>query len=112
MVLLVTGGRDFRDFKAFNYAMRELPTPPTLVIQGGAKGADNLAKLWCAQNAVHCAEVKALWDHFQRAAGSKRNNIMLLLQPEYCLAMPGGNGTADMKRRAQAAGIPVWAPYG
>jgi len=37
---------------------------------------------------------------------------MLLLRPDYCLAMPGGSGTADMKQKASAAGVPVWEPWG
>jgi hypothetical protein len=32
--------------------------------------------------------------------------------PDKIVAFPGGKGTADMIRRAEAAQIPVWRPYG
>jgi len=33
---------------------------------------------------------------------------MLELGTDAVVAFPGGNGTADMVRRAEAAGVPVW----
>jgi hypothetical protein len=112
MKLLVTGGRDFVDSVRFNEAMRQLPFKPDMIIQGGARGADTLAKHWAKANGVHPVTVDALWGFHGKAAGSLRNCAMLWLQPDYCLAMPGGSGTANMKQKAAEAGLPVWAPYG
>lgn len=111
MKLLVTGGRDYHDMPAFTAAMARLPIRVTMVIQGGAKGADRLAKQWASRNNIHCAEVLPLWDAFGKRAGHLRNEAMLQLQPDYCLAMPGGAGTRGMKAKAAAAGVPIWAPY-
>lgn len=112
MILLVCGGRNFWDVFSFNEAMRGLPVSPKIIIQGDAKGADRLAKQWASKNSVHHAEVPALWDNFGKAAGMKRNGAMLLLQPNYCLAMPGGVGTLGMVKLCKEANIPVWQPYG
>ncbi len=112
MILLVTGGRYFGDIEAFGRAMSKLPQPPSLIIQGGAIGADAIANLWGKANGVHVAQVNALWGTYGKAAGHLRNEAMLRLKPDYCLAMPGGRGTDGMKALCRKAGIPVWEPYG
>lgn len=109
MRLLVCGGRDFNDWEAVNAALDSLPFTPTIVIQGGARGADRLAQMWAIRNSLHCAEVPALWEVFGKRAGHERNVSMLLLQPQYCVAFPGGSGTADMVALCEAQGIPVWS---
>lgn len=88
--------------------MTELPFVPTLIIQGGAKGADALAKRWAIEHGIHSVEVSALWDAFGKSAGYRRNAAMLLLKPDYCIALPGGRGTADMIAKCKAKGIPTW----
>jgi hypothetical protein len=111
MRLLICGGRAFQDFQALSAAIEVLPFKPSIIIEGGARGADSLARGWAVQNKVHYAEVPALWGEFGRQGGTERNAAMLLLRPDYCLAMPGGAGTADMVRRCQEAGVTVWEPY-
>lgn len=111
MILLICGGRRFFDYKMLCDAIEALPFSPTLVVEGGATGADSLGKAWAIQNNVHYAEVPALWNSRNKKAGFDRNSAMLLLKPECCLAMPGGNGTADMVRKCREAGVPVWEPY-
>lgn len=60
------------------------------------------------------AEVQALLRELPRtSAGLARNQRMLeQCSPSAVIAFPGGRGTADMVRRAEAAGLPVWRPYG
>ena len=107
MIVLVCGGRNFSDQAVFDSAMNDLPLFPELIIQGGASGADYMAKQWAEKYGVHCAEVKALWDYHGRKAGPLRNSAMLILQPAYCIALPGGKGTANMISQCEASGIPV-----
>ena len=112
MRLLVCGGRQFTDTFKFDAAMSQLPFKPTVVIAGGAKGADTLAKQWAMHNGVWFVEVPALWNAHGNAAGQKRNQAMLdIMHPQYCVAFPGGNGTADMIRRCNDACVTVWHPY-
>lgn len=43
-----------------------------------------------------------------RSAGPKRNQRMLDKgKPDLVLAFPGGDGTADMVRKAKSAGVPI-----
>lgn len=111
MKLLVCGGRDYKDVVAFEDAMARLPFTPSVVIEGGAKGADSLARAWAAERGIHFATVPALWEFYAKAAGGNRNTAMLIFQPDYCVAFPGGTGTADMVDKCLEAGVPVWAPY-
>lgn len=110
--LLVCGGRNFNDYGKLHNAMLQLPFTPAILIEGGAKGADSLARMWAVQNNVHCAEIRPLWDHFGKRAGVLRNEAMLLLNPNYCLAMPGGRGTDNIVSKCEARNIIVWRPYG
>lgn len=117
MKLLVCGGRDYADAEALDHVL-ELAfehhgwtAARVILIEGGARGADRLARQWATANGVHCATVPALWASHGKAAGHQRNAAMLeLLRPDYCIAFPGGAGTADMVRRCQAANVPVWSP--
>ena len=78
-----------------------------MVIEGGARGADRLARLWARARGIHVATVDALWDYYDNGAGPIRNQAMLQLRPDVVVAFPGGTGTADMVKRAKAAGIQV-----
>jgi len=50
----------------------------------------------------------ANWRTHGKAAGPIRNQQMLDEgRPHLVVAFPGGTGTADMVRRAKAAGVPV-----
>lgn len=111
MKLLVCGGRHFKNGNMLDAAIKKLPFIPELIIEGGATGADELAKNWAIRNKIHYAEIPALWTCFNRRAGTLRNQAMLLLKPDYCLAMPGNVGTRDMIKRCLSENIPVWSPY-
>lgn len=112
MIILICGGRDYNDYDALNRAMTELlPFRPKMVIEGGATGADRLGRQWAIDNGVHYATVPALWDHFGKSAGYRRNAVMLMLEPSYCIALPGGRGTANMIDLCQRAEVTVWQPY-
>ena len=111
MILLICGGRDFTDAAALHRAMILIPLP-SIIIEGGARGADHLAKEWAKAHGVHYAEVPALWDFYgKRKAGSLRNKAMSALKPDYCLALPGGTGTASMVNICSQLKITVWRPY-
>jgi hypothetical protein len=111
--VLITGGRDFTDFQSFETAMSALPFVPELIIHGGARGADSLADMWAKKHGVFVMRMDALWDAHGKGAGPKRNYAMLKFgKPDYCVAFPGGNGTADMVRQCEKASVTVWKPYG
>lgn len=106
MRVLVCGGRDWDDWES---VYRELDKrSPTMVINGGAMGADQNARMWARDKNVPCVTLEADWTRLGRRAGPIRNQAMLdELRPDLVLAFPGGRGTADMVRRARKAGVEV-----
>ena len=120
MRLLVCGGREYSNRDALFAAIdaivpwyepdadgNTLPKGVT-IISGGARGADQIAEDWAAINWTELEVFKADWTKHGRAAGPIRNQRMLDEgKPDAVLAAAGGTGTADMIRRAKAAGIPV-----
>lgn len=107
MRILVTGGRDYDNLIAVAKAFDDTPDR-CVVIQGGAKGADALAREVAAHHDFAVETYEADWGAHGRAAGPIRNQRMLDEgKPDVVFAFPGGRGTADMVRRAQRAGIAV-----
>jgi hypothetical protein len=110
MRVLVCGGRDFSD-TAFAYDTldrldRELGID--VVIEGHAPGADRIAGYWARRAGKENRKYVAIWDVHGRAAGPMRNQQMIDDgKPDVVIAFPGGSGTADMIRRAEAAGVKV-----
>lgn len=109
MRLLVCGGRDFTNYGFICEVLDAIHkiTPVTVLIHGNARGADELGGAWATGRGVKVWPVPANWKRDGRRAGPLRNQRMLGLNPELVVAFPGGRGTADMVRRAKAAGIEV-----
>jgi hypothetical protein len=107
MRFLVTGGRDFANFHAMAHALQQMPSDATLV-HGAAKGADALAaEYWSKIHERPTEAHPADWATHGKGAGPIRNQKMLDTGVDLVLAFPGGSGTADMVRRARAAGVKV-----
>ena len=110
MKLLVFGGRDYTDRqRAFEVLDRvHQKRPVTLLIEGGADGADALGGEWARANEVPRLTVFAEWKRHGRSAGPKRNErIVTEYRPDGAVQFPGGRGTADMRQRLNATGIKV-----
>lgn len=112
--LIVCGGRDYhhvsRAVDVLNTIEREFGALDTIVATGGAKGADSLALEWVRQAPDKRSSTifYAMWRAHGKSAGPIRNQQMLdLFRPDLVVAFPGGAGTADMTRRAEAASVPV-----
>lgn len=81
--------------------------PIECLIEGGARGADTLARLWAQQRGIRVQTFPADWKQFGRSAGPRRNQQMIETKPDKVIAFPGGGGTADMVKRAKKARVPV-----
>lgn len=108
--LLVCGGRDFTRRALLFRTLDQLHVERqfTAMIQGGARGADELARLWAKTH----PEIKRYVAHANwetgRGAGHARNRRMLDWCPDLVVAFPtGGPGTADMMKQARAWGVEV-----
>ena len=110
MRVLVCGGRHYQHFRQVRKTLNALnaETPITAIITGGCSGADTFVEEWAKNGNVPVEVYKADWYTYERAAGPIRNAKMLTEgKPDLVLQFPGGAGTADMVRRARAAGVPV-----
>lgn len=92
----------------WHHGYREGETPITVVIEGGARGADCMARMWATRNELRNDTHPANWDAYGPKAGPIRNQQMLdNAKPDLVVAFSGGRGTADMVRRARASGVRV-----
>lgn len=127
MRVLVTGSRDWTDLAAIAYALLDVtalvPDVYVTVVHGGARGADTLADEaaeTCGWLREPHSLTRADWNRDGSQAGHIRNQLMVNLGADVCLAfvMPcakvncwiephDSHGTADCIARAKRAGIPV-----
>lgn len=121
MRVLVFGGRSFGDTAEFGITAQEriariaqrrfisetldrLDPRPTLIVHGGATGADACAGDWARENEIACLRVPAQWKRFGKQAGPRRNSeIVKQIDLELAIGFPGGDGTADMARKLRGA---------
>lgn len=106
MRILVCGGRDFKDVMLMANTLYDYQID--LLIEGGADGADTLARKWAERNSVPHLEFPANWLKYGPSAGPIRNKQMLEEgEPDMVIAFPGGEGTAHMVKIAKEAGVKV-----
>src|SRR5262245_3643242 len=127
MRAVVTGGRHYGNWPVVRAALDALlieAMGELEIAEGGATGADALARRWCRENGIEPRTYRARWRDVARdrvvvrydrhgrpynaAAGAVRNAEMLRhFRPDLVIALTGGAGTADCKRTAGALGIAV-----
>jgi hypothetical protein len=109
-VVLVCGGRDYKDYAEVSRILHDLhiERPITMLIHGAAAGADSLADIWARANNIPIKSRRANWVRDGNSAGPIRNGLMLRLdKPHLVVAFPGGKGTAHMVGIAKKAGVRV-----
>ena len=127
--ILVTGGRFETDVELVERLLLEaaaglsnvVPGPVTL-IHGGCRwrladgsidptrSVDQLAHQTAERMGWRIREFAVTREQYLRKgkqAFYDRNHAMVDLGPDVCVVLPGGGGTADCARRAEAAGIPL-----
>jgi hypothetical protein len=106
MKVIVCGGRDYDDMETLYEVLDTLKI--TTIISGHARGADSMAEAYADERNLKLEIYPAEWDKYGKRAGFIRNQQMLDAgKPQMVVAFPGGNGTADMVRRARKEGVPV-----
>ena len=110
MIVLVTGGRNYDDRQCVfdNLDVVHAVCPITLLIEGGARGADRLCREWAIARGIPYETMNAEWDRHGRAAGLIRNGQMLDRCPRILVAFPGGRGTDNCCNQAAERRIPVY----
>lgn len=111
MRVLVCGGRDYNNYSHLYHVLDDIQDERgafSVVITGDAAGADHWAESWAYMAKIRHMKFAADWIGYGRKAGPIRNQIMVDEgRPDLVIAFPGGNGTADMVRRARKANLEV-----
>jgi hypothetical protein len=108
--VLVCGGRNYSNAMSVGSWLGGIRRDHGIaaIIEGGATGADKLARFYGEYAGIPVVTFNADWNAHGRAAGPLRNQRMIEEgKPDLVVAFPGGRGTADMVRRAREAGIEV-----
>ena len=108
--VLVCGGRDFNDPMTLGAWLGGIHAQKgiALMIEGGATGADTMARAFAKWAGIPVQTFLADWDRYQSAAGPIRNRQMLEeAKPDLVVAFEGGKGTKSMVKLARAAGVRV-----
>ena len=109
--MLICGDRDWTDKDTIKKVMMNFPLG-TIVIHGGARGADSLAGIVAKELGLHVVVYKADWARFGKAAGPIRNAEMLEDgKPDGVIAfhhdIRKSKGTAHMVKIAKKKGLEV-----
>lgn len=110
-LVLVCGSRGWRDGSRIYDRLVALDKEhdQVTVLQGGAQGADRLARGWAWKLGMGVLTVRPDWRKHGKGAGLKRNEKMADMGPKLVLAYWDGksNGTRHMIQTARDRGIPV-----
>ena len=110
MKVLITGSRNWSDKEAVEIAIAR--AKPDIIIEGGARGADAIAKEYAHKTFRKVIEVKSEWDKYGKKAGGIRNSTMIAMKPDLVLAfsmnLSKDKGTRDTVNKAIKKGIKVW----
>jgi hypothetical protein len=116
--ILVTGSRAWGNPGLLTYELAlaagksGVPRDEVVIVHGACPtGADTMAAGFATMHGYRTEEHPADWDRFGKSAGPRRNQAMVDLGAEICLAFfqhgAANTGTSDCVRRAEAAGIRV-----
>lgn len=108
MRVLVCGSRHFNDYELLERILDEYDI--TEVIEGEARGADTLSRIYAEHRGISVRGFPADWALLGRRAGPIRNRQMLTEgKPDCVVAFRGPNsrGTQNMIDQATKAGVPV-----
>ncbi len=109
MKVLICGSRGFDDSALIRNVLS--PLNATLVIHGGARGADQAGGFVAEQLGIDQVAYPANWTKYGRSAGFRRNEQMLdEAKPDLVLAFYAGTrtpGTAHTVAEAKKRGIEV-----
>lgn len=108
MKLAIVGSRNFTDYKELSRIIGKVKGDITLIISGGARGADTLAERYAKEKAIPYLIFPADWNEYGKKAGILRNqDIVDNAEAMVAFLAPESRGTRDSIKRAQAKGIPV-----
>jgi hypothetical protein len=77
MKLAIVGSRSFCNEELLEKSLESLKDRVTMVVSGGAKGADSLAESWADKCGIPTKVFKPDWQKYGRGAGMIRNKDII-----------------------------------
>ena len=110
--LLVCGSRYYTNrkkiYKVLDFMLKQIGDE-LMIISGGARGADTIAREWAVDRQVDHVVMYAKWKRQKRSAGPIRNRRMAKLKPHLVFAfhpnLDESKGTRDMINIARSRNI-------
>ena len=111
MKIAVVGSRSFNDYDYMTSILNNIEDI-TLIVSGGASGADRLVEMYADQNNINKLILKADWGKYGKSAGMIRNKD-IVDTAEYIIAFWDGvsKGTKHMIDIANRKGIKVYVHH-
>lgn len=85
--IIVAGSRDFDNYELLRKVIDDVITrndiKNPIIVEGGAKGADTLAKKYAKEHHLNLKEFPADWETHGRSAGYKRNRQMHIYASDF-----------------------------
>ena len=107
-MVIVAGSRTATQKEALA-AICAAPFTITVVVSGGARGADAAGESWARVNRLPCTVLQADWDQYGKAAGPRRNRKMAEYADAAIVVWDGlSRGSANMIAEMNKRGKPVW----
>lgn len=108
MRTIIAGSRLCLHPKILEEALKEIDWTPSVVLCGGASGADQLGKKWAENHDIPVESYPANWTRYGKAAGHIRNSEMAR-KAEALIALWDGEspGTKDMIQKARTHGLKI-----
>lgn len=109
MKILITGSRTWNKPLVVKQVLNRYNVPGTVLIHGGATGADTIGKIIARSFGWSIIEVPADWDIYGDDAGPIRNREMLDMQPDVVVGFlrSHSHGTMDCLNEAERRGLPT-----
>lgn len=109
MRLIIAGSRTIAGAEALAAIDSLAPPEVAAVICGGAAGVDAAGRAWAEARGIPVLDFPADWARYGRGAGPIRNAAMVGSADALLQVWDGrSRGSADVRRRAVAAGLPLF----
>jgi len=106
--LAVVGDRRFTDYALRCSVLDRVHTPISIIVSGGARGADTLAERYADSHNIPMQIFHAKWNQYGRSAGPRRNTLIVESSDAMVAFLaPGSIGTRNSIAQAKERGIPV-----
>ena len=116
MKVLISGSRKLTNYETVKQAIEELETREgqkiTMLLHGGAKGADTLAEKWAQKNGIKTQVLKPDYEKHHPKSAPIIRNIELVKLADKTLALYSGSertgGTGFTAMETEKAGKPLY----